>query len=88
MPRFCLQQMEFYYFSTEEKVMFKGSYTVEAVFLFPVLIILMAFLFRISIGQYEAVEDASQEAAAVMELDSHSLFLRTEVLEQAVGKEK
>ena len=68
--------------------MLKGSYTVEAVFLFPILIFLMAFLFRISIEQYETVVDASKDVTAVMEMDNRSLFLWAEILEKATGEKR
>ena len=38
----------------------RGSYTVEAVFLFPIIVFLLAFMLQLSIGWYEKVQQEGQ----------------------------
>ncbi len=59
----------------------RGSYTVEAVFLFPILVFLLAFLLSLSISWYETVYTASEDVTALEELDTQSLFLKEDTLQ-------
>lgn len=55
--------------------MVKGSYTVEAVFLFPIIVFLMAFLLRVSIGWYENIFETAQHTETLLELNTKEMFL-------------
>lgn len=55
----------------------RGSYTVEAVFLFPVILFLMAFILQLSIALYENVQQAAEDVEVLRQLDTGSMFLDT-----------
>ena len=52
-----------------------GSYTVEAAFLFPIIILVLAFVLRLSIGLYVTVREAAEDTESVTELDTREMFL-------------
>ena len=52
-----------------------GSYTVEAAFLFPIIILVLAFVLRLSIGLYVTVREAAEDTESVTELDTRGMFL-------------
>ncbi len=54
----------------------KGSFTVEASFLFPMLVLLIAFFLQTAISLYSEVEQASQDVKALQQMDSVQNFLR------------
>lgn len=54
----------------------KGSFTVEAAFLFPILVLLIAFVLQTAIGWYEEVEQTSAAISNQQQIDSVSVFLR------------
>jgi hypothetical protein len=54
----------------------KGSFTVEAAFLFPILVLLIAFVLQTAIGWYEEVEQTSVAISNQQQIDSVSVFLR------------
>lgn len=54
----------------------KGSFTVEASFLFPLLVLLIAFFLQTAISLYCEVEQASQDVTALQQMDSVKNFLR------------
>jgi hypothetical protein len=54
----------------------KGSFTVEAAFLFPIIVLLIAFVLQTAIGWYEEVEQTSVAISNQQQIDSVSVFLR------------
>lgn len=52
-----------------------GSYTVEAAFLFPIIILVLAFVLRLTIGLYVTVREAAEDTESVTELDTREMFL-------------
>lgn len=52
----------------------KASFTVEAAFLMPVVIILLAWMIHLTIGLYETTSEAADNIRQVEELDTVSLF--------------
>ncbi len=63
----------------------KGSYAVEAAFLFPILVLLFAFILLLSIHWYEAVKAGASEISALQELDCRTIFLNRSLLSQLTG---
>lgn len=63
----------------------KGSFTVEAAFLFPILILLIAFFLQTAIGLYCEVERASQDVTVLRQMDSVENFLRGARIESLKG---
>lgn len=55
----------------------RGSFTVEASFLFPILVLLTAFFLQASISLYSEVAKTAQDTAQLRELDGVEIFLRT-----------
>lgn len=55
----------------------RGSFTVEAAFLFPILVLLIAFFLQTAISLCEEVEQASQDTAALRQMNSVENFLRS-----------
>ncbi len=53
----------------------RGSYTVEAVFLFPIIVFLLAFMLQLSIGWYEKVQQEGQNTETLCQLDTRKYFL-------------
>ena len=53
----------------------RGSFTVEAAFLFPVIILLTAFFLQTAISLYETVEEASANSKELKKINSVELFL-------------
>lgn len=58
-----------------------GSYTVEAAFLMPVIVFLLAFLLQLSIGWYESVQKASEDTETICEMETRNYFLNIGELE-------
>lgn len=59
----------------------RGSFTVEAVFLFPIIILLIAFMLHLSMDWYENVRQTCEDVDALIELDTRTYFLRQDMLE-------
>ncbi len=53
----------------------RGSYTLEAVFLFPMIVFLLAFMLQLSIGWYENIQEASENVDEVCLLETRKYFL-------------
>ncbi len=53
----------------------RGSYTVEAAFLYPILVFLIAFVLTLSMNWYENVRQAAEDTEELRELDTRSDFL-------------
>ncbi len=53
----------------------RGSYTVEAAFLYPILVFLIAFVLTLSMNWYENVQQAAEDTEELKELDTRSDFL-------------
>ncbi len=53
----------------------RGSFTVEAAFLYPILILLIAFLLTLSIHWYENVQETAEDTQELRELDTRDSFL-------------
>ncbi len=68
---------------------FRGSFTVEAAMLMPVIILLLAWLIRLSIGLYEATDAAAAAIGPLRDLDSLQSFRRVmlakETIQQLLG---
>lgn len=58
----------------------RGSFTVEAVVLFPVIVLLIAFILRLSMDWYESVQQAAADIDALQQLDTRALFLNRSTL--------
>ena len=56
-----------------------GSYTVEAVFLFPILVFLVVFMLQISMAWCEKVQQVSEDMETLQQLDSREAFLDASV---------
>jgi len=64
------------------RVWYRGSFTVEAVFLFPVIVLLLAFILHLSMDWYGSVQQAAADVDVLRELDSRSLFLDQSTLRE------
>lgn len=64
----------------------RGSFTVEAAFLIPVIILLTAFFLNTAIALYGTVDRAAGDGEEVKKLDSVELFLDAVRLRE--GREK
>ena len=58
----------------------RGSYTVESVFLFPMIVFLLAFLLQLSVGWYENVHQEAENTETLRQLDARKYFLNIEEL--------
>ncbi len=54
---------------------FQGSFTVEAAFLYPIIVVLIAFILYLSMGWYQNVRTAAEDTEQLRELDMRSYFL-------------
>ena len=52
-----------------------GSYTMEAVFLFPMIVFLLAFVLQLSVGWYGTIQEAAENVDDVCLLDTRKYFL-------------
>lgn len=52
----------------------KASFTVEAAFLLPLIIVLTAWMIQLTIGLYESVSETAENITLVTELDAVSMF--------------
>ncbi|MCD8046667.1 MAG: hypothetical protein LUE90_08590 [Clostridiales bacterium] len=59
----------------------RGSFTVEAVFLFPIIILLIAFMLHLSMDWFENVRQTCEDVDALIELDTRTYFLQQDMLE-------
>ncbi len=55
----------------------KGSFTVEAAFLYPIIVLLIAFMLYLSMGWYQNVRQAAEDTEQLRELDTRSSFLES-----------
>ncbi len=53
----------------------KGSFTVEAAFLYPVIVLLIAFMLYLSMDWYQNVERAAEDTQQLREMDTREDFL-------------
>lgn len=51
-----------------------GSFTVEAVFLFPIIIFLIALILQVSVSWYQGACAAARDIETVRELDTQGYF--------------
>ncbi len=67
---------------------FRGSFTVEAAFLYPVIVLLIAFILYLSMSWYQNVRTAAEDTEELRELDMRSYFLDNvgQVLSRGLGK--
>lgn len=56
-----------------------GSYTVEAVFLFPMILFLIIFSLQLSVSWYQSAYETSQDLQAVRELDTQEYFYKAKM---------
>ncbi|MCD7921054.1 MAG: hypothetical protein LUE14_03095 [Clostridiales bacterium] len=63
------------------KTTVRASFTVESVFLFPIIIFLIAFMLQLSIGWFESIQQAAADVDVLRELDTRSYFLRQDLLQ-------
>ena len=64
-----------------------GSFTVEEVLLFPILVFLILFLLLTSISLYEEVDQAASDIKAVRQMDSLEIFLneiKLDIVKEAI----
>lgn len=59
-----------------------GSYTVEAAFLFPVVVLLCAFLLNTAISLYQCVDREAGDTKQLQEMDSVELFYKSAQAEE------
>ncbi|MCD8299717.1 MAG: hypothetical protein LUC41_00840 [Clostridiales bacterium] len=57
------------------KIRLKGSFTVEAVFLYPIIVALVAFMLCICINWYQGISEAAADTEDLVELDTRGNFL-------------
>lgn len=55
----------------------RGSYTVEGVFIFPIIIFLIVFILRLAIALYGNVQMAAEDVEILRQLDTRSYFLHS-----------
>ncbi len=53
----------------------RASFTVEAAFLYPIIVILIAFILYLSMSWYVTVRTASEDTEELRELDTRTYFL-------------
>ncbi len=53
----------------------RASFTVEAAFLYPIIVILIAFILYLSMSWYVTVRTASEDTEELRELDTRAYFL-------------
>lgn len=58
----------------------RGSFTVEAVFLFPIIILLIAFLLHLSMDWFESVRQTAADADVLCQMDTRAYFLNQNTL--------
>ncbi|MCD7981893.1 MAG: hypothetical protein LUF32_06215 [Clostridiales bacterium] len=59
----------------------KGSFTVEAVFLFPIILFLVAFMLHLSMDWFESIRQTAEDIDTLQELDMRTCFLRQDALQ-------
>ncbi len=59
----------------------RGSFTVEAVFLFPVILLLAAYMLHLSMDWFESIRQAAEDVDALLQLDMRTCFLRQDALQ-------
>lgn len=52
-----------------------GSYTLEAVFLFPIIVFLLAFVLQLTVGWYGNIQEAAENVDDVCLLETRKYFL-------------
>ncbi len=57
------------------KIRWKGSFTVESAFLYPIIVLLIAFMLYLSMGWYQNVRQAAEDTEELRELDTRAGFL-------------
>ncbi len=65
----------------------EGSFTIEASFLMPILILLFVFLLHLTIRLYVKVDQTASEYHQVQEIKSTEIFRKTEWIRDIVQKE-
>ncbi len=60
----------------------RGSFTVESVFLFPIIILLIAFLLNLSIDCFESVRQAAADVDTLRQMDTRTYFLNQNTLQE------
>lgn len=63
------------------KMTVRASFTVEAVFLFPIIIFLIAFMLHLSIDWFADIQQTAEDVDVLRELDTRTYFLRQEMLQ-------
>ncbi len=53
----------------------RASFTVEAAFLYPIIVILIAFILYLSMSWYVTVRTAAEDTEELRELDTRTYFL-------------
>ncbi|MCC8029032.1 MAG: hypothetical protein LIO75_04420 [Lachnospiraceae bacterium] len=59
----------------------RGSFTVESVFLFPMIVLLIAFMLQLSAGWFEDIQQTAEDVDVLRELDTRTYFLRKDALQ-------
>ncbi len=59
-----------------------GSFTVESVFLFPIIILLIAFLLHLSMDWFESVRQAAEDVDALRQMSTRTYFLNQNTLQE------
>ncbi len=59
----------------------RASFTVEAVFLFPMIVFLIAFMLHLSIDWLSDIQQTAGDTDVLRELDTRTYFLRQEMLQ-------
>ncbi|MCD8366246.1 MAG: hypothetical protein LUC83_10680 [Clostridiales bacterium] len=63
----------------------RGSFTVEAAFLFPMIVLLAAFVLHVSMDWYEVVHEASADVDALLQLDTRTCFINQSALREVLS---
>lgn len=60
----------------------RGSFTVESVFLFPIILLLIAFLLHLSADWFESVRQAAEDVDVLRQMNTRTYFLNQNTLQE------
>ncbi len=69
-------------YSGDQSLFYRGSFTIEAVFLFPAIVLLIAFMLHLSMDWYESIRQAASDVDVLRQLDTRTCFLNQSMLRE------
>lgn len=72
--------------SQDRELTLQGNYTVEAAFIFPIIILLMAGMLQISIRLYQKVDTVASDLTKLEQIDSVRDFRVAEFAEKLINE--